>query len=121
MASIRKLVQLNRDGDLGKMLAEKFHGECGRTFPQKDLEFMIGFKSESETPMASAVAEAITQHYREKGFKVTIDDLQENCFQCRIHTDNLDSGWINVLVTTRYPLTPGGGLNHIRVTTNVIA
>ena len=122
MASIRELVELNNQGDLGIMLAKKFNGKIGHLDPRKDSDFMIGFITREATPSAKDIGKAVTEHYTRLGYEVEPDKYQRgHAFDAVVFFGIKGEGCVTMAITTFYPLTPGDANNHIRVTTNVIA
>ncbi len=119
MPNFRELVELNRNGDLGKLLAEKFHGEIGKLQPRKDADFIIGFKSETLTPSTEGIKATITKHYEKLGFVVENPEIAGGMFECIIHDGNRETGFVKLVVTTRYPLQIGGHHHYARITTEV--
>ncbi len=119
MASFKELVKLFNDGELGKLIAREFRGERGYVNPNEDSEFLVVFKSDSETPTAEAVAEVVTRHYVGLGYVVCrTNDPDEACFQAVISHDSIGNT-VNVVITTRYPHNEGHA--SLRVTSNIIA
>lgn len=123
MASLQELVVLNQQGDLGKMLAEKFHGELGRrdNTTRGDWDFMIGFKSKAETPSIEAIKQAVVEHYTQLGYQVEAEKSSPpDMFCCMLFFESKGQGGITVTITTYYPLVYGDEHKHIRVTTYVL-
>ena len=122
MASLIELVKLNNEGDLGKMLTEKFKGEIGRLLPRKDMEFMIGFASREATPSPEDIRETVTEHYTRLGYKVEPEEYQrKHGFDAIVFFDTRDQGCIYIVITTFYPLVFGDEHKHICVETSVFA
>ncbi len=122
MASLTELIELNNNGDLGNLLAQKFNGQIGRQYPRKDSEFMIGFASQEVTPPAEKIAKVVTEHYTGLGYKVEPDKHQgRDCFQALVFFKAKDQGCTHIVITTFYPLVIGKGdkHNYLRVTTSV--
>ncbi len=123
MPSTEELIELNKQGDLGEMLAEKFRGERGALRGRKDAELMIGFASRSETPTAEMIATAVVEHYTRLGYIVRPHDgvAGSDCFEAEIFYSALDGGCVHVVITTFYPLTIGRDdeHNHLRISTTV--
>ena len=80
MPSFRDLVNLNEQGDLGAMLAERFSGERGHVYPRQDDDFMIGFKYRKETPSVQMIKAAVVEHYTKLGYVVEQDSCTTDMF-----------------------------------------
>ena len=122
MVSMQELVELNNQGDLGKMLAMKFQGERGHLCPRKDADLMIGFKSKAETPGATIIGEAVMEHYTKLGYVVEPSKshgAKGNCFEAKIIPDPRRHEFVHIVITTFYPPTMGDEHNHLRITTTL--
>jgi hypothetical protein len=118
MPSLRELTELFNEGALGLMLAERFHGQIGHTYPMKDSEFMVGFASEPVTPSGKEIGQAVVGFYSGLGYRVEVKkDPDPDVFMANIYSDGRFDGPFLVNITTKYPLTISGPLNHLRVTT----
>jgi len=120
MSSSKELYELFRDGKLGELLVREFNGKIGRVDPMKDSEFMISFESEEETPDINLILRKVIEYYRELGYEVEINDKSHGnqSFDIVIHHDRGKSSWTAfvIVLTTRYPITPGGDKKFLRVT-----
>ena len=118
MASFIELKELNKKGDLSRMLVKKFDGERGFIgYRNEDTDLIIIFKSIEETPFADAIEQAIVEHYTGLGY--TVEKLRETTrynFEALISLDDKRRGFIIVVITTHYPITTDGCL---RLTTTV--
>lgn len=123
MASIRELIDSNNRGELGAMLASRFKGERGRTYPRGDSEFMVGFPSEEETPPVEALKLAIVEFYTGLGYQIEVaEQSPSDMFEAYVFCQGTrkEEGSIYLVISTRYPLVPAEGvLDHLRVTTTV--
>lgn len=117
MASLKGLVDSNNNGELGKMLAQKFNGECGRTYPRQDADLIIVFESEEKTPSAKDIEGAVTEFYTKLGYQVEKGDCPPDMFEAAVFCGEKVGGAIFVVISTNYPLD--GTRNHLRVTTDV--
>ena len=117
MASFDKLVDLTHKGDLGNMLALKFHGEkLELNPPRKDLELAISF-AKSETPSIEEIRQAVMEYYTQLGFNVEASKQprpMEDMFQLVVFGDRKVNGLIEVLVTVN-----DGGQNRLQIDTSV--
>ncbi|MDO8483007.1 MAG: hypothetical protein Q7S86_04280 [bacterium] len=120
MASIAELVRLFNDGELGKLIAREFRGERGHVNPNEDSDFLVVFKSDSETPAREAVAEVVTKHYTGLGYAVRpVRDSDKECFQAEIYKESDSRGFVHIVITTRYPFNKTH--SNLRVNSNIIA
>ncbi len=119
MASLKELVDLFNNGALGKMLAERFHGERGHVYPRQDSEFVIGFASEEATPSGEAIGIAVTEFYQGLGYVVKVLRYNDpDVFVANVYCPKENFGVILVNITTKYPISLGGPHDHLRVMTN---
>lgn len=122
MASTAELLQLNREGDLGKLIVWTFKGECGRLYPRKDSDLMIGFRTKDATPEISLIERLVTRHYEELGYTVeAVCGQASESFEFLIYFNEKSNGCIFVIISTFYPLVMGDDHNHVRITTTVNA
>ena len=122
MASIKELVGLFNHGELGKLLARTFNGERGRVYPREDSDLIITFRSESETPSAEAIGQAVAKHFTGLGYVVIPDARQGmGCFQATVYAGSKEDFCVYVVVTTHYPFpAPGQGNASLRITSTFI-
>jgi len=122
MASEEKLIELNNQGDLGRMLAERFGGELGYVQPRQDSDLMIGFESRAKTPTAQAIREVVVEHYTRLGYEVHVPGLQSpDAFDAFVFFGAKgERVEVYVNISTFYPLVPGDGHNHLRLTTTLM-
>jgi hypothetical protein len=119
MASSEELKKLFEEGKLGELLARKFKGKRGRTYPNKDLDFLVVFKSEQKTPTAEAIGKAVTKYYTSLGYEVEDGGIRDSkCFEAIISYDRSKSGacCVGLVITTRYPFN--GKRASLRVSCN---
>jgi hypothetical protein len=120
MSTPQKLVQLSNDGELGRLLAEKFNGQVGHTSGRKDADFLVIFESEEKTPVVEKISEIITGHYTGLGFKVKVVYAFAGELSLMIICDESQGlAYFTVTITTLYP--HGGRANTLRATTHMVA
>ncbi len=78
MASKEELANLFANGNLGKLLANKFHGTRGRLYPKQDFELLVVFSADIGAPTLEVVEAAVVECYSAHGYLVKIDGRTEN-------------------------------------------
>lgn len=120
MASFTELLELNRQGDMGRMLAEKFQGRRGELKSRQDEDLLISFRSESETPFIGQVKQAMTSHYTKLGYTVQVDTRSPpNMLEAQIYHETIGGGVVTVTISTFYPFLHDR-CNQLRLTTGII-
>ncbi len=100
MASAKELVALFNNGELGKLLVQKFGGELGHTPPNKDADFLVVFKNEADVPEPAVVKTVVEDHYRKLGYPIKSESYSNGSTAFAIV---LDEVIIAITITTRYP------------------
>lgn len=116
LPSAHDLIDMSNNGEFGKLLAHRFGGKRGHTYPRADSEFLIEFKSENKVPSAEQVCNLITEHCERLGYEVQKSDLTgKDLWTCTIIVPYDDRVVMNVVVTVQYPFA--GKNNALRMTT----
>ncbi|KKU26989.1 MAG: hypothetical protein UX39_C0005G0027 [Candidatus Magasanikbacteria bacterium GW2011_GWA2_46_17] len=116
MASLKELNRLFSIGELGKLLAREFGGTRGYVNQNEDSDFLVLFKSESDTPERDAIGTVVTKHYTGLGYVVRSTPGSEHCFEVDI-SHKSSNGLIHVVITTHYPHNNGHA--SLRVTSEL--
>ena len=125
MPSRNELIELFQNGELSKLLAQRFQGQI-RTYPtkeMKDSDFLVVFESEEKTPDAKKITETVTKFYADKGYEVKPDDNSDsNYFGALIfyNRNAREATCISVSITTRYFTSEKSGYASLRATCEIL-
>jgi hypothetical protein len=121
MPKSKKLAQSYSDGDLGKLLAEKFNGKVGYSSGREDSNFLVVFQDEVSTPGIFEIEEVIREYCRQLDLEILNPNREVVVGNtlALIARDRLDpwSAFLQIAISTNYPYK--GMTNAIRVTTQV--
>lgn len=119
MASLPELVALFNNGELGKLIANTFHGERGFVYANEDSDLLVVFSSEKATPSPQLLKQLIKDHYSKLGYVVefTAGSIDGDLFgvEFRISGDVV----VVVTITTRYP--NNDHCRNVRITSIILA
>jgi len=109
MVTAKELVELNRKGDLSRMLAEKFHGVRCDPLGKGDLDLIITFESKGEAPNIEAIKVALSEYCTKLGCELKFDSMSGKDMVLAAITSTSDGhGIISVTISTFYPQVSGG-------------
>ncbi len=100
MASSKELVELFNGGALGRLLTQTFGGELGHTPPNKDADFIVVFKNQTDVPEPAAVKTAVEDYYRKLGYPIKSESYSNGSTGFAIV---LDEVIVAITITTHYP------------------
>lgn len=119
MASLKDLLELSIQGDIGKLLIKTFGGELGRLLPRKDNEFLVVYPEGTKAPEATSIAKTVETHYRSLGYILDPIWVKNNCFQANVTLDGDEKfRCLAVVITTHFPFS--GHHRCLAVATNPI-
>ena len=100
MASMEELVALFNEGALGKLLVKTFGGELGHTHANKDSDFLITFKNETDIPSAKKIGGVVVGYYGKLGYGIEINTPDDHSL-----TFSIIEGSVLVVgsITIHYP------------------
>ncbi len=120
MASLPELVELFNQGSLGKMLAERFNGQRGYTFPNADSDLIVVFERMEDVPGVVAIRTAVKSHYEGMGYVIEDDETtnDERIYCAHVFCGEKDRGYVQIFITTGYKPTTGNKPN-IQITSTM--
>jgi hypothetical protein len=122
MITAKELVELNRRGDLSKMLVEKFNGVRHDPLGKGDFDLVISFESKAKTPTKEAIKEALSEYAAKLGCELKFDSMSGRDMVLAAITSLSDGhGIVSVTISTFYPQVSGEEARFMRLTTVAMA
>ncbi|MFA6554020.1 MAG: hypothetical protein WCS89_00760 [Candidatus Paceibacterota bacterium] len=127
MASFSELVELFEKGELGKLLASTFNGECGPVYRcNEDPELLVKFSIGQEAPQVDLLRMAIEKYYMRMGYFLVFNAVHNpNQLEFFVFFQSKGRGSVNVTITINNHPTPVIGQGYailcssLRVTSKI--
>ena len=105
MATYDQLLSLLEKGEIGKLLAKKFSGERGRAYPNEDLDVLVVFPSEEQTPSAESIQRLLREHFTSLGYVFEdVPNARRDSVQAYVYLPGRKrDGMVSICITTNYP------------------